>query len=668
MALPRNQEPVKTLRQLSEVVGKERPKTLEAMAQKLWHLDIPHRIVQLPESWLNNDNQIEAGLFLAEDSREPGKWWFVRITATEQRIQPLGKSKQAANSNSELTTRVLSLWPSLPMVANQEWRQLINYLDLKTAIRRAVPAASIKALLGMLLISLLGLVLAGQLDNSIAIAAAGLVLLLSVILDNQWDRYWLNRSDYHRRALGINTMMRLLRLPLSNLRSLGSLPAATTNINMQELGQKVPGCFSQLLPAISIFALSSAWLLLMQPNLGALNLLCCLIWLTTTVAIKLNTSQLKLRQTQHQGVSQQRSQELLEINEGLRLAGAEARALSWWKEPALAASKLQLRLDTQEFFITVVSLGSVATVLWAALQLPEQNGRLIALAISGLQLASMQKIATQLGQLQQLKSTWRIISTAFKHPKAEIQRTQDPGVIAGNISMRNVSFRYQSNKAPTINNISIDISKGSFVGIVGPSASGKSTLLRLLLGFEDAQQGDILFDGRNVQILDEHLLRSQIGVVLQNPQLVGSTLKDVITAGRSLSMAEAWTAVELAGLGEEIRALPMGLQTPVTPGARNFSGGQQQRLAIARALAGHPRLLILDEPTSALDNNTQRHVLTSLQGLGITCIMVAHRLSTVQQADVILVMRNGVLHQQGTYEDLSQQSGLFRDLMERQVL
>ena len=234
--------------------------------------------------------------------------------------------------------------------------------------------------------------------------------------------------------------------------------------------------------------------------------------------------------------------------------------------------------------------------------------------------------------------------------------------------MRNVSFRYQSNKPPTINNISFDISKGSFVGIVGPSASGKSTLLRLLLGFEDAQQGDILLDGRNVQILDEHLLRSQIGVVLQNPQLVGSTLKDVITAGRSLSMAEAWTAVELAGLGEELRALPMGLQTPVTPGARNFSGGQQQRLAIARALAGHPRLLILDEPTSALDNNTQRHVLTSLQGLGITCIMVAHRLSTVQQADVILVMRNGVLHQQGTYEDLSQQSGLFRDLMERQVL
>ena len=215
MAVPRNQEPVKTLRQLSEIVGKERPKTLEAMAEKLWHLDIPHRIVQLPESWLNDDNQIEAGLFLAEDSREPGKWWFVRITATEQRIQPLGKSKQAANSNSELTTRVLSLWPSLPMVANQEWTQLINYLDLKTAIRRAAPAASIKALLGMLLISLLGLVLAGQLDNSIAIAAAGLVLLLSVILDNQWDRYWLNRSEYQRRAIGINSMMQLLELAVN---------------------------------------------------------------------------------------------------------------------------------------------------------------------------------------------------------------------------------------------------------------------------------------------------------------------------------------------------------------------------------------------------------------------------------------------------------------------
>jgi len=157
-------------------------------------------------------------------------------------------------------------------------------------------------------------------------------------------------------------------------------------------------------------------------------------------------------------------------------------------------------------------------------------------------------------------------------------------------------------------------------------------------------------------------------VVLQNPQLVGNTLKDVITAGRDISLAEAWAAVELAGLGNELRALPMGLQTPVTAGAKNFSGGQQQRLAIARALAGHPRLLILDEPTSALDNSTQRHVLNSLEGLGITRFMVAHRLSTVQGADIILVMKNGALDQQGTFEELSHQPGLFRDLMERQML
>ena len=659
---------MKTLRQLSDVIGKEKPKTLEAMAQKLWQLDIPHRIIQLPELWLNSDDQIEAGLFLAEDLKEPGKWWFVRITATAQHIKPLGNSKQASPSDPELTTRVLSLWPSLPIAANQEWKQLIRYLDLKTAMCRAVPAAAIKALLGMLLVGLLGLVLAGQLDNNIAIALAGLVLLLWVILDNQWNRYWLNRSDYQRAALGINSMMRLLRLPLSKLSDLGRLRPATINISLQELGQKVPGIISQLIPALSLFALTSSLLLLWQLNLGALNLLCCLVWLTTTLATLPSTIQVKLRQAQHQSISLQRSQELLEINENLRLAGAEARAFAWWQESALDASKLQLRLDTQEFLVTVMSLGSVATVLWAALQLPEQNDRLIALAISGLQLASMQQITNQLDQLQKLKSTWRIANKTFKLPTTELQRTQDPGVLAGNVSMRNVSFRYQSNKPPTINSISFDISEGSFVGLVGPSASGKSTLLRLLLGLEDAQQGDIIIGGHNVQTLDEQLLRRQIGVVLQNPQLVGNTLKDVITAGRGLSLAEAWAAVELAGLGEEFRALPMGLQTPVTPGAKNFSGGQRQRLAIARALADHPRLLILDEPTSALDNNTQRHVLKSLQGLGITCFMVAHRLSTVQKADVILVMKNGLLHQQGTYTELSQQSGLFRNLMERQML
>ena len=659
---------MKTLQKLSEIAQTEKPKNLEVMAQKLWLLGIPHRIIQLPSLWWQQENQVEAGLFLAPDLYEPGLWWFIRITATQQHIRPLGKTKQAVPTWTELTTRVLSLWPSLPIAATQEWTQLSRYLDLQTAMRRAVPAAVFNAALGMLLAGLLGLVVAGQLDNNIAIALAGLVLLMSIILDNQWERYWLNHSDYQRRALGINTMMQLLRLPVSNLRSLGKLTAASVSMSLQQLGQEIPGLLSQLLPALSLFAVTSSWLLLWQLNLGALNLLLCLIWLTISLVITPSTIQIKLRQAQHQGISQQRAQELLEINENVRLAGAETRAFSWWRQSALAASELQPRLDMQEFFITVVSLGSVAIALWAALQLQERNDRLIALAISSMQLASMQKIAAQLGQLEQLKSNWRVTSKAFKFPAVAIQRTQGPEIIEGNVSMRNVSFRYQSNKPSTINSISFDISKGSFVGIVGPSASGKSTLLRLLLGFEHAQQGDILIDGHNVKTLDEQSIRRQFGVVLQNPQLIGSTLKDVITAGRDLSLAEAWTAVELAGLGEELRALPMGLQTPVTPGAKNFSGGEQQRLAIARALAGHPRLLILDEPTSALDNKTQRHVLKSLQGLGITCFMVAHRLSTIQQADVILVMRNGVVHQQGNYEELSQQSGLFRDLMERQML
>ena len=147
MALPRNQEPVKTLQQLSEVVDKEKPKTVEAMAQKLWLLGIPHRIIQLPALWWQQKNQVEAGLFLAPDLGEPGLWWFIRITATKQHIRPLGKTKQAAPTWSELTTRVLSLWPSLPIAATQKWNDLIKYLDLQTAIRRAVPASVIRAAL-----------------------------------------------------------------------------------------------------------------------------------------------------------------------------------------------------------------------------------------------------------------------------------------------------------------------------------------------------------------------------------------------------------------------------------------------------------------------------------------------------------------------------------------
>jgi len=668
VALPRNHGPVKTLQQLSDVVQREKPKTLEAMTQKLWRLGIPHRIIQLPEFWLNHDNQIEAGLFLAADQHEPGEWWFVRITASGLRVQTIGEHNLPVPTLAELPSRVVSLWPCLPIAASHEWSDLIKYLDLKTATCRALPAAGIDALLWIALVSLVGLVLAGQLSNHITIGFAALALLVRVALNNQWNRYWINRSDYQKRAIGINAIMQLLRLPLSTLKSIGGSAAVSISASLQEQGQEIPQVLSHLLPAVSLFALTTIWLLTNQPSLGAFSLIGCLTWITTVLATTPSTVQLKSRKAQYEFTAIQRSKELIENNENIRLAGAEAQALSWWRESTSAVSRLQVRLDNREFLITLVILGAAAITLCAAVLLPDRNEKLIALIITSMQLASAQKITTQLTQLEQLKYNWKLASKAMRDKPRNYEPTKDPGCIVGNIALQDVSFGYQGSETLALNNISFEVNAGSFVAIVGPNAGGKSTLLRLLLGLETPQKGTIVIGNENMRNIDEELLRSQIGAVLQNPKLIGNTLKDAVIAGRDISLAEAWEAVELAGLGDELRALPMGLQTPISDGAKNFSIGQQKRLTIARALAGRPRLLVLDEATSSLDNRAQSHIFDSFQSLGITCFMVTHQLNTVQKADVILVINNGVLDQQGTFTELSQQAGLFRELMKQQML
>ena len=234
--------------------------------------------------------------------------------------------------------------------------------------------------------------------------------------------------------------------------------------------------------------------------------------------------------------------------------------------------------------------------------------------------------------------------------------------------MRNLSFRYRENAALVLSNISFSVEAGSFVAIVGHSGSGKSTLLRILLGFEEPLQGQLYVDRRDCREMQRDLLRRQIGTVLQDTRLVGNTLMEVIAAGRPLSLEQVWSAAEDAGLGEDLKTLPMGLQTLVPAGGSNLSGGQRQRLAIARALAGDPRVLLLDEPTSALDNQTQAHVLKNLEQRAVTRIMVAHRLSTIQHADVILVLENGEIVERGTYNSLLNQEGVFSQLMSRQLI
>ena len=243
----------------------------------------------------------------------------------------------------------------------------------------------------------------------------------------------------------------------------------------------------------------------------------------------------------------------------------------------------------------------------------------------------------------------------------------EAGELTGQIEISNLSFRYSPEKPLVLQNISLKIRPGQFVAIVGTSGCGKSTLLRLLLGFERPESGTVAFDGQDLAELSVTSVRSQMGVVLQHGQLMAGDIFSNIIGSLPLTLDDAWLAAEMVGLAEDIRAMPMGMHTLISEGASNISGGQRQRILIAKSIVNRPRIIIFDEATSALDNRTQSIVAESLERLKATRIIVAHRLSTVCNADYIFVMESGRLAESGTYNDLMDKNGLFASMAKRQL-
>lgn len=242
-----------------------------------------------------------------------------------------------------------------------------------------------------------------------------------------------------------------------------------------------------------------------------------------------------------------------------------------------------------------------------------------------------------------------------------------PGELSGEIEIWHVTFRYDKDGPTVLKDISLHVRPGEYVALVGGSGSGKSTLLRILLGFEQPEAGSVFYDGQDLGSLDVREVRQQIGVVLQSSRLIPTDIYRNIVGSSNLGMDVAWEAARMAGLERDIKAMPMGMHTIVSEGGVAFSGGQRQRLMIARALARKPRILFFDEATSALDNETQRTVSESLDSLQATRIVIAHRLSTIMHADRIVVLKDGQPVQVGRYEELLHQKGPFADLAARQV-
>ncbi|MFN6439814.1 MAG: NHLP family bacteriocin export ABC transporter peptidase/permease/ATPase subunit [Nostoc sp. DedSLP01] len=368
----------------------------------------------------------------------------------------------------------------------------------------------------------------------------------------------------------------------------------------------------------------------------------------------------------------------------LRVAKAEARAFAYWGKQY--THQLKLMLSTQGIEDSVVVINQIlpaittAALFWFATSLIVQSqqtpgggglstGTFLAFNVAfGTFINGATSLSSTVVEVLQVLPLWQRAQPILQ-AEPEISSAQtDPGRLSGKLVVDRVTFRYRDDGPLTLDNVSIHAQPGEFIAIVGPSGSGKSTLLRLLLGFEFPKSGTIYYDGQDLASLDVHAVRRQLGVVLQNSRLMSASIFENIASGALVTMDEAWEAAQMAGLADDIAAMPMQMHTIVSEGGSNLSGGQRQRLLIARALVLKPRILLFDEATSALDNRTQAIVSESLQKLKVTRVAIAHRLSTIQNADRIYVLAGGKVVQQGSFAELTNQPGLFAQLMMQQLL
>jgi ATP-binding cassette subfamily B protein len=421
-----------------------------------------------------------------------------------------------------------------------------------------------------------------------------------------------------------------------------------------------------------------AVIVFVQPLLGAVVVLLGLLRIVIFLVTRHRIRDLMAEGLAAQAASSNYQVQMLQGMETLKASGVEGRAVEKWSGLFVDVLNVSLRRGRLSAVVSTlleaVSYCSPLVVLVIGGMLVI-NGHLSLgsmLALSALAAGFLNPVGSLVNTAVQIQEAGsyidRLNDVMTTEREVDRDKVSPAPVLEGRITLESVTFRYSPLVPPAVHDVSLDIRPGEMVALVGRSAAGKSTLASLLMALYRPASGRILYDQHDLAFLDVRGVRRQIGIVTQHPYFFGATVRENIAlANSALSMEEVERAAKCAHLHDEIIQMPMGYDTPVLDGGQSLSGGQRQRLALARALANDPKILILDEATSALDADMERRIQDSIAGLACTRIVIAHRLSTIRSADQIIVLDAGGIVERGDHEGLMSSAGLYRDLLERQI-
>ncbi len=470
------------------------------------------------------------------------------------------------------------------------------------------------------------------------------------------------------------TMMRVLSLPASFFKKYNTGELTARFASVPRLASIIiNGIFITLVSVI----MSLAYLVQMVGFAPSLILPVILILLVSTVfSISISLLQRKYQKKQLELSSKEAgvTYELINGIQKIRLAGSEKRVFAKWANSYARSAKViyhpPLILRLAPAINLLITLVGNIVLYYVSIRYNIDVGSYMAFTTSyGVLSGAFASVVEMVGVIFTIQPVYNMARPILE---GDIENTQNKKVvnsISGNIKVENVSFRYTDTGPLIVNNLSLEIKEGDYIAIVGQTGCGKSTLVRLLLGFEKPLEGKVLYDDMDIEELDTSSLRRNIGTVMQNGSLFHADIySNIIISCPSMSEEDAWAAAEIANIADDIREMPMGMKTVISEGQGGISGGQKQRIMIARAIVHKPKVLIFDEATSALDNKTQKSISESINKLKCTRIVIAHRLSTIQNADRIIMLEGGKIIEDGNYQQLIEKKGKFAELVDRQRL